>query len=308
MKKRLLDFLVCPKTHSKLNLVEAEFDELGHVGSGKLVSEEGRIYPIRDFIPRFVDSDSYVDSFSRQRKYMMKRFDEWKRNNQHRTSLFIESTGFDLKEIASRARKPIFLDVGCGYGRSCQTIAETDNEVIGIDMSTTSIELAYRYVGAHTNVHLVQCDLKSPPFKQGTFDYIFSIGVLHHTPDAKASFDGLAPYLKSGGRIAVWVYSPEAKRTDNKIRKLTTKLPKPMLFYLCLPVPLVYTLYRYVRRIPQGKYWDGYWPTVLGAFDSWSPKYASVHEPAEVVGWFEDNDLCEIQVLERRTAVSGKKA
>jgi ubiquinone/menaquinone biosynthesis C-methylase UbiE len=286
--------------------VDPEFDEFGHIRAGKLISQEGRTYPIRGFIPRFVDSDKYVDSFTTQRKYMMKRFDEWKRDKQSRTSLFTESTGFDLKELASSAHEATFLDVGCGYGRFCETIAETDNEIVGIDMSTTSIELAYKYVGANRNVHLVQCDLNKLPFELESFDYIFSIGVLHHTPDAQASFDRIVPYLKRGGRIAVWVYSPEAKKTDNKIRKITTKIPTGLLFLLCLPMPFVYRFYRYVRRIPEGKYHYGYWPTVMGTFDSWSPKYASVHEPAEVASWFAKNNLCDIQVLERRTAVSGR--
>jgi SAM-dependent methyltransferase len=303
MKKRLLELLVCPDTKSKLELVDAQVDGLGHVASGKLISEEGRIYPIRGFIPRFVESDRYVDSFSLQRRYMMKRFDQWKAG-EDRVQEFFYATGFDLNKIAPH--RSLFLDVGCGYGRFCQTIGGMDNEIIGVDMSTTSIELAYKYVGKNDNVHLVQCDLTRLPFRREMFDYIFSIGVLHHTPDTRASFDSIVPYLAHGGRVAIWVYSPDAKKMDNKVRKLTTKLPKVILFYLCLATPLTVKLYRYVRGFPQDK--RGYWPIVMGWFDSWSPKYASVHAPDEVLRWFENQNLSEIQVLNRRTAVSGKRA
>ncbi|MGH8655604.1 MAG: class I SAM-dependent methyltransferase [Gammaproteobacteria bacterium] len=37
------------------------------------------------------------------------------------------------------------------------------------------------------------------PFAAKSFDVIFSIGVLHHTPDTKAYFQKLVPLLKAGG-------------------------------------------------------------------------------------------------------------
>jgi 2-polyprenyl-3-methyl-5-hydroxy-6-metoxy-1,4-benzoquinol methylase len=233
---------------------------------------------------------------------MKKRFDEWKKNDD-RVQLFFNATGFDLNKIDVPAT--LFLDVGCGYGRFSHTIAEAGYEVVGIDLSTTSIELAYDYVGKRENVHLVQCDLTKPPFKENTFDYVFSVGVLHHTPDARSSFASIVPYVRRGGRMAIWVYSPSAKRIDNKIRRITTKLPKAALFYLCLATPCLFSIYRYFKGIPQEK--RGYWPTVMGWFDSWSPKFASVHEPAEVVRWFETHNFREIEALNYRTAVSGKK-
>src|SRR5262249_121001 len=144
-------------------------------------------------------------------------------------------------------------------------------------------------------VHLVQCDLANLPFKQETFDYIFSIGVLHHTPDPKSAFASVVPYLTRNARIAIWVYSPESKRWDNKIRKTTTKLPKSIVFYLCLPTPFVYAVYRWIRKIPADATPIWILANSLGIFDSWSPKYASVHEPAEVVRWFESSGLCEIK-------------
>ena len=45
------------------------------------------------------------------------------------------------------------------------------------------------------------------PFAPESFDYIYSIGVLHHTPDCEQAFKGLPRLLKPGGRIAIWLYS-----------------------------------------------------------------------------------------------------
>jgi SAM-dependent methyltransferase len=238
---------------------------------------------------------------------MMKHFREWQ-NSPNTPRLFFESTGLDLAGLAELQQlKSLLLDVGCGYGQFTKMLADTGNEVIAIDMSTSSIELAYRNIGGNPNVHLVQCDLTKLPFNRETFDFVFSIGVLHHVPDAECAFASLVPYLKRRGKIAIWVYPPEMKRIDNKIRKITTKLPKILVFCLCMPMPFVNAFYRWIRKIPPGAYRYGYWPQVLGVFDSWTPKYASVHEPAEVVNWFKKSNLVEIEVLNRRTAVRGIK-
>lgn len=45
------------------------------------------------------------------------------------------------------------------------------------------------------------------PFKDNIFDYIYSVGVLHHTPDCKKAFQKLPGLLKNGGEIAIWLYN-----------------------------------------------------------------------------------------------------
>ena len=146
-------------------------------------------------------------------------------------------------------------------------------------MSSTSIELAQKYVGHRKNVHLIQCDLTQLTFDHSIFDYIFSIGVLHHTPDPYFSFKQIVPYLKSNGQISVWVYPPE--------------------------MPWIYVLSKKLRKRPLPDNYS-YWPCTMSFFDSWTPKYASVHTPEEVVQWFENCLMKNIVVLNRRTSVTGR--
>ncbi len=61
-------------------------------------------------------------------------------------------------------------------------------------------------------VSVVRGDLLRPPFATGTFDHIYSLGVLDHTPDPRAAFLALARLLRPGGRIAIWVYPRERPR------------------------------------------------------------------------------------------------
>ena len=64
MKKKLLEYIVCPKNHTPLNLEIEEFDETrNEVKSGRLISNEGTVYQIRNYIPRFTVNDDYVKSF-----------------------------------------------------------------------------------------------------------------------------------------------------------------------------------------------------------------------------------------------------
>ncbi|MEJ7758765.1 MAG: methyltransferase domain-containing protein [Gemmatimonadaceae bacterium] len=41
------------------------------------------------------------------------------------------------------------------------------------------------------NLNFFQVNLFDLPFREGVFDFIYSLGVLHHTPDCEKAFKGL---------------------------------------------------------------------------------------------------------------------
>jgi SAM-dependent methyltransferase len=69
-----------------------------------------------------------------------------------------------------------------------------------------AVEVANQNLQHESNCHLVQGDVMRPPFLPGTFDFIYSIGVLNFTPDTHAAFSQLVSMLRPGGEIAIWVY------------------------------------------------------------------------------------------------------
>jgi SAM-dependent methyltransferase len=92
-------------------------------------------------------------------------------------------------------------------GRFLEVVSKEPSATIaGFDL-TLAVESAYANIGARPNVHIVPADIMKPPFRQGSFDVVFSIGVLHHTSNPKAAFGKLVPLLKREGQIAIWVYS-----------------------------------------------------------------------------------------------------
>ena len=129
----------------------------------------------------------------------------------------------------------IGLDAGCGFGRHLFYAAEFGAEMIGVDLSE-AVEAAYRNTKHLPNVHIIQADIYNLSFRDNSFDFIYSIGVLHHLPDPKEGFKSLLPLLKSGGAIFIWVYStarPGLNYLIELIRKVTTKIPYKPLKYLC---------------------------------------------------------------------------
>ena len=51
-------------------------------------------------------------------------------------------------------------------------------------------------------------DAESLPFETGTFDVVYSNGVLHHTPNTRAVVQEILRVLKPGGRIMILEITP----------------------------------------------------------------------------------------------------
>ncbi len=201
MRAELLRWLACPGCRKPLELRSAQINR-GSIQEGSLrCAACGKDFPIKQGIPRFVPGAAYANSFSFEwQRWRKTQFD----TDAHHPSLrtFIASTGRQPGELAGKA----VLDAGCGAGRYMDLLARSGAQTIGIDLSQ-AVEVAQENLGHYANCHFVQGDLMHPPFRTGAFDFIYSIGVLHHTPDTRAAFRALAPLVKPGGELAVWVYA-----------------------------------------------------------------------------------------------------
>jgi len=311
MKPELINVLICPQCHVSLDLQVHEERE-GQIYAGRLrCQHKGCEYPISRYVPRFVDADAYADSFSKQRLYVRRHFRHYL-DDRSGDQLFFPTTGFAEQHIGSG---PI-LEVGCGYGRFVDVVQRQGGAIIGIDLSTHSIDLAQDFVGLRDNVHLIQCDLFQLPFRQAYFTHIYSIGVLHHTPDTRKAFAALVPYLRSHGQMSIWVYPPSMKTSTDRWRPLTMRLPHSMLYAFCI---VNQGLFSWIRGLPGGWRFSRlipgvgpgpgrkFWLRVMSDFDDLSPTYASTHTPEEVHAWFVEEGLQEVRMLPRHTSVTGYK-
>jgi len=311
MKERLVDFLVCPDCHQSLQLSVSD-REAEEIITGQFHCQQcKKNYPIVRGVPRFVSSDEYVGNFSL----------EWTLN---RTTQVDSQTGRDDSEVTFREKcgftredldSKLVLDVGVGTGRFLEIAHKYGGEVVGIDLSF-AVESAFKNFGHQPKVHIIQADVFHLPFKPEIFDAIYSIGVLHHTPDTKKAFLSTLPFLKQGGKVAIWLYDHYSHLPiimSRYYRVLTTRMPKKLLYYLCyIAVPYYYLLkipfLRHIFRaiLPTAPWPDWKW-RVLDTFDWYSPKYQWWHTDYEVFTWFDQAGLKNIRVLELPVAISGQK-
>jgi SAM-dependent methyltransferase/uncharacterized protein YbaR (Trm112 family) len=320
MKRRLLGLLRCPECLAGFELDVTASERIEASGAGPAFDEvmEGELrckgcgstHPVTRGIPRFTPSDTYVGNFSLQWHKLRASKKPAKRNRA--AEHYAARTDFDL----SRVRGEWVLEAGCGAGRYVKHLADHGAEVVGVDLSF-GVDDVFRMIGRRPNVHLVQASIFKLPFRDAVFDKVYSLGVLHHTPSTKIAFDCLPRLLKPRGRIAIWVYSRHDMipwKFGRYYRKLTTKLPPRLLYYLCYAaVPM-----HYVYKVPfLGRLafivlrTDGHHPDwrfrVLNTFDFYAPKYQHLHTYNEVFGWFEEHGLEGIRVLEAPVAVAGSQ-
>ncbi|MGI8551495.1 MAG: methyltransferase domain-containing protein [Dehalococcoidia bacterium] len=212
------------------------------------------------------------------------------------------------------------LDAGCGNGRHAYYAATYGAEVLAVDLSD-AIDVARENTHQLGCVHTVQADLYNLPFELQSFDFIYSIGVLHHLPDPEGAFRNLLRYLRPGGEIQIYLYWwPEHQAVKRALlsavaaaRRVTTRLPHGMLY--CLSYPLAAVAYAgfvapyrllsalpaaaaFAERLPMKQY--AAYPfqvCVNDQFDRFSAPIENRYTRAQVCGWLERGGLEEIRVL-----------
>jgi SAM-dependent methyltransferase len=229
---------------------------------------------------------------------------------------FRNRTGLNDQDLAGAT----VLDAGCGMGRYLRIVAETGAKVVGMDLSG-AVVAARETTADWPNVSLVRGDLLRPPLADGSFDHIYSLGVLDHTPDPRSAFLALSQLLKPGGRIVIWVYPKERPALEAIIgvqRAVSTRLPLGVLMALSrLTAPiggwkrrLMASKHRIVARtgvalnvltIGVSMHPDPE-VRVCDTLDWYAPRYLSRHTPEEVSGWFAAAGLVDVVDLSRDQA------
>jgi SAM-dependent methyltransferase len=277
----------------------------------------GRTFPEVRGVLRFVDQSNYADSFG----YQWRHFDKTQLDDPNRNLSepdFVNKTGLKPEDFKGK----LVLDVGCGMGRFAEVATRWGARVIGIDLSAAA-EVAAKNLSERDFVAF-QADVFALPFLPETFDCIYSMGVLHHTPDCEQAVKVLPKYLKPGGIIAVWLYSGYNNwyRFSDQYRKITHRMaPRALHRFFSAAVPFFYWLDRGLRKVPiVGKPVAGLIHLVfpvnrnpnpehrlLDTLDWYSPKYQSKHTYEQVFRWFESCGIGDLSVGEIPIGVRGRK-
>ena len=134
-------------------------------------------------------------------------------DDQIRDGALVARFGGWLGSICDRAGGPIdVLDLGCGTGRYFRALRHV-RALVGIDVSKPMLEQAKQPIGGESidaeSLTLVEDDFLVHGFEPGSFDLVYSIGVLgEHSPFDQAVAARVRQWLRPGGRFAFTAVHP----------------------------------------------------------------------------------------------------
>jgi SAM-dependent methyltransferase len=311
MKERLLQYIACPACSCQLSITGKYVKDGDEIISGTLLCQCGRTFIVRNSIPILL-----LGEFSRTKQKTAESFGyEWKAFphlfGAYRMNFLYYL--YPLTEVFFKDK--VILDAGSGNGRHSYWAAKFGaREVVAMDISDAAF-VTHRNTAMFANVHVVQGDIMHPPFKKNAFDFIFSIGVLHHLEDPEKGFTILTNLIRSGGTLAIWVYG-RAHNIANvyiyeSLRIITRRIPYRILHLLSyIPacgVQLMNYAYMVLLKIPLARRYASYIPfsyyaqfpfcvKVNDAFDIFSAPKSTYWRKEQIELWYKNGGFADFSV------------
>ena len=317
MRPTLLQWLVCPECRGTLSCRTDAIGDDDEIVTGELRCNGcQQIYPITRGIPRFVASENYAASFGYQwTRFRQEQIDSLNGTRQSEHRLRTETTW-----TPEWLEGKWILDAGCGAGRFLEVASRTEQcQTVGVDISE-AVDAVQETLTGRRNVHLVQASLFNLPFRPRSFDGVYCIGVIQHTPDPLRAVRSLAQMVRDGGQIALTMYERQAftmlyskywiRPLSRRIRPqrllAAIKIAMPPLFALTevlFRIPLLKRVFRFL--IPVANYVDvtdlsmrqRYRWAVLDTFDMLAPAYDAPQREQDIVATLSEAGVHDIQRL-----------
>lgn len=269
-----------------------------HIWEGLLYANGRPVYPIIDGIPRLLngywlknclaDHPRFVQTWHKQLGDLAEEnsiFNETNPETQQIKKATANSFGKEWKHFDKlldcyqqnhrdyfKPHGPEFfngktgLDAGCGMGRHVYWAARYGAEMVAVDLSQ-AVDVAFRNLQDYPNVHVAQADIYDLPFAKSRFDFVESIGVVHHLPDPEEALKLLAGLVRAGGCLFVYLYTKSGHEhisglrkiklilKENVYRPIGRLLPGKLLFYYTLGFALIGKVifnipYKILSRLP----------------------------------------------------------
>jgi ubiquinone/menaquinone biosynthesis C-methylase UbiE len=156
---------------------------------------------------------------------------------------------FDIVPDSLLAGKRV-LDMGCGTGRWTKYVARKAAFVEAIDPSE-AVYSAAALLQEVDNTRVSRASVDNIPFADNSFDFVFSLGVLHHIPDTKDAMEKCIRKLKPGGFFLVYLYYSLDNRgpffkwlfhISNVLRKVISVLPAQLKKFVCDLMAVIFYL------------------------------------------------------------------
>jgi len=134
-----------------------------------------------------------------------------------------EWAAFDQEPLADTERQRLFeqyfallpldrlrdaegFDLGCGSGRWALMVAPQVRKLHCIDPSPKALEVCRRKLAGIPNAQVHLAGAHDIPLPDGSQDFGYSLGVLHHIPDTEAALKQCIAKLRAGAPFLVYLY------------------------------------------------------------------------------------------------------
>jgi len=179
---------------------------------------------------------SVVESFGQE----WKKFDHANTQEGELQSLF--ECYFSIFPWEILPKDAVGFDLGCGSGRWAYFVASRVGVLHCIDPSVDALEVAKHKLKAFSNCrfHLAAADSNSLP--DGSADFGYALGVLHHVPDPQKGINDCVRKLKAGAPFLLYLYYAFDNRPfwfrslwkgSDMLRRLISRMPFPLRLAIC---------------------------------------------------------------------------
>jgi len=129
---------------------------------------------------------------------------------------------------ASRAGSA--LEIGLGYGTVSQLLAERFRDYRGLDIAAGPVSMVRHRLAMlgveDTTVRVLQGSALAIPHADEMFDFVCTIGCLHHTGDLPRAVAELRRVLRPGGELLVMLYNSHSLRqVSMRVRETARRRP-----------------------------------------------------------------------------------
>ncbi|HQX44300.1 MAG TPA: class I SAM-dependent methyltransferase [Saprospiraceae bacterium] len=320
MNKSIADEFISPFSGENLTLVEYVVDH-DQILEGSLISYKDDIkFPITNFIPRFVPKDNYANNFGFQ----------W---NKHRKTQLDSYAGITLsgkrvEEVIGNRIQSLdnqrILEAGSGAGRFTEIFKISNCTLYSFDYSS-AVDANLKNNGFDFN--LFQASIYDIPFRKETFDSVFCLGVIQHTPDPEKTFRCLSDQVKPGGKLFVDIYETRKYSMYTwkyLLRPIFKLFPQNFQYNLVVVLVSIFLPFSTILGkilgnvghklfpianffiVPFKSYKERWVWSILDTFDWYSPAYDLPQTQESLKSWYKAAGYKNIEVFRGSNGIIGR--
>jgi SAM-dependent methyltransferase/uncharacterized protein YbaR (Trm112 family) len=239
----------------------------------------------------------------------------WDQSYEDLEETFLSEMGYDRAAGGGAT----YLEVGCGLGVVTYFAHKNfKSDAVGVDLSVAALKASQHYRD-NPFLHFIQASAFHLPFKERSFDLVYSRGVLMFAYSTHDAFKAIAPYCKPGGRLYVWIYGPGSvggsmlRRTayaaEAVLRPVLSRRPSSPLTRLLLSCTTAgYLAYNTFDRLRNPNIQPFNFQRALhSARDRFTHRYAHRHKPEEVLSWFREAGFDGVELVDWRDIPSSQQ-